>query len=288
MKKRLKETIYTLFGDKIVDTLRKTEKEIQLKKEFYKVYKNRIGNNQYKNTHKGERCFILGNGPSLRKVKLSSLKDEFVFTVNNFSQVKNYENVKTNVHLWTDMAFFNFSDVQKYDKKLLIENYLDIARQEPICFVPNEAYGFMEEYKLEEKLNLHYLSILDLISEDNKLYFDISDYITGFNTVVQYAIVIAVYMGFKEIYLLGCDSTNILSVINCALNVSNYNMHAYDNDDVNRRYKELLGNLSMTEIFYGQYLLFLGYKRLYEAKLINCSDNTIINEIPRKKILDVL
>lgn len=34
------------------------------------------------NLHKGKRCFIIGNGPSLRQTDLSLLKDEFTFGMN--------------------------------------------------------------------------------------------------------------------------------------------------------------------------------------------------------------
>jgi len=37
---------------------------------------------QFKNKHQGERCFILGNSPSLQEESLSLLKDETVFIVN--------------------------------------------------------------------------------------------------------------------------------------------------------------------------------------------------------------
>ena len=32
--------------------------------------------------HKGERCFIIGNGPSLRETELTKLKGEFTFGLN--------------------------------------------------------------------------------------------------------------------------------------------------------------------------------------------------------------
>ncbi len=35
-----------------------------------------------KNAHKGERCFIIGNGPSLKQTDVSLLKDEFTFGMN--------------------------------------------------------------------------------------------------------------------------------------------------------------------------------------------------------------
>lgn len=36
----------------------------------------------YHNIHKGKRCFIIGNGPSLKQTDLSLLKDEFTFGMN--------------------------------------------------------------------------------------------------------------------------------------------------------------------------------------------------------------
>ncbi len=37
-----------------------------------------------KDIHRGERCFIIGNGPSLKQTDLSRLKDEFTFGMNRF------------------------------------------------------------------------------------------------------------------------------------------------------------------------------------------------------------
>ncbi len=36
----------------------------------------------YRDRHMGERCFIIGNGPSLRRMDLSLLKDEYTFGLN--------------------------------------------------------------------------------------------------------------------------------------------------------------------------------------------------------------
>jgi len=35
-----------------------------------------------KDSHKGERCFLIGNGPSLRQTDLTLLKNEFTFGFN--------------------------------------------------------------------------------------------------------------------------------------------------------------------------------------------------------------
>ena len=38
-------------------------------------------NKKLENNHKGKRCFTVGNGPSLKKMDLSHLTNEIVFTV---------------------------------------------------------------------------------------------------------------------------------------------------------------------------------------------------------------
>ena len=286
--------IRRIIGPNNLDSLKSIKRTIFEKfsnKDIYRKWKN---NTVFKNSQYGKRCFILGNGPSLKDVNLGSLGNEFVFSVNNFSQVENYKDAHTNVHLWMDMSFFQMREDQKYDEETLMQNYYAISKEKAICFVPYECSKFIKEKRLDKKLDIHYLNCLSGVNEGSKIRWDISKSITGFATVIQYAIIVAMYMGFKEIYLLGCDTTNIVSVLNCAQNIDNQGMHAYNNDDVNERYKSLIKEWGMTRVFYDQYLLFLGYKMLYNEchkkciKLINCSSKTIINEIPRMRLDEVI
>ncbi len=291
MKKLIKNVLRKVLSESKYDEL---DMSIWDRKKTKEELNDRKKNIKYKDIHKGKRCFILGNGPSLRNVDLKLLKDEYVFTVNNFSQVENYREVKTNFHIWADYSFFDMRDDQKYNMNDIMENYHLIAKENPICFFPYEARLFVKKNMLDEVLDVNYFSCYAQVENNKMIHYDISKYITGFSTVVQYAIVIALYMGFKEIYLLGCDSTNVVSLLNCAMNISNENMHAYDDDDVDVRYKKLLENWKMTDIFHDQYILFLGYKKLYErcvdegVTLCNCSSNTLINEVPREKLADIL
>ncbi len=252
-------------------------------------------NKPLKNLHVGERCFILGNGPSLKQVDLSLLADEFVFTVNNFSFVEGYEKAKTNVHLWMDLAFFDVSNAVKFNMDKILSNYHRIAGQNPICFADIRGFNFIKKNKLDEILDMHYLYIGSDISRNEPVSIDIGGQITGLYTVVQYAIDVAIYMGFKEIYLLGCDSTGILDTINTALNIPITNDHAYHDEDSENNQKQLIKNLGMTPCFFQAYALLLGYDKLnyichniLKVRLINCTSKTIITSIPRVDLLTVL
>ena len=64
--------------------------------------KNRMNLLRYKDIHKGERCFIIGNGPSLNKMDLSLLKDEITFGMNRIYLLFNKVGFKTNYHVVTN------------------------------------------------------------------------------------------------------------------------------------------------------------------------------------------
>ena len=255
-----------------------------------------VKNRKFKNLHAGKRCFILGNGPSLKQVDLSLLADEFVFSTNNFSFVNGFEKAKTNVHLWMDLAFFDLRNDLKFNMEKILNNYHRIAEQNPICFVDVRGFNFIKQHRLDESLNINYLYIgYGDITKNASIFLDIDRPISGFHTVVQYAIAVAIYMGFKEIYLLGCDSTGILDTINTALNIPIIDDHAYHDEDTENNQMQLIKNLGMSKLFFSHYGLFVGYDKLsyvcnkiLNIKLMNCSAKTIITSIPRINLETVL
>ena len=290
----IKKIIKSVLGERISFSLYNFLQFLKMRFFNAELYNNVKNNKKFCGIHTGKRCFILGNGPSLKNVDLEILKDEYVFTVNCFSRVKGFEKVNSNYHLWIDSSFFELRDDQKYNHDDLIEDYYKISKTNAVCFVPSIAFNFIKKNNLDKILDFHYLLLGQDSVNNPKIEYDLSKFITGYTNVVQYAISIAIYMGFSEIYLLGCDSTGVMSLLNTAMNLSNSDVHAYDKDDVDERNKQILSKWTMTDVFYDQYLLFHGYRVLEQItvkkgiKLINCSDSTLINEIPRKKISEIL
>lgn len=175
-----------------------------------------------------------------------------------------------------------------------MNNYSLMSEENAECFVPISALKFMKDNKLDEKLNINYL-INGIPFEAFKLdEFDICSIIPSFTTVVQYCIIVAIYMGFNEIYLLGCDSTGIVATINCALNQKNKDMHAYGNDNTENEINGLLKHWNMSKVFFDQYLLFKGYEYLNDICnnkniiLKNCSEKSLINSIKTASINEAL
>ena len=73
---------------------------------FYRIKLHLKKNTKLSGRHKGERCFILLNGPSLLDLDLSKIRDEQVFCVNHFWTSEHYQTVKPNYYLASDTSFF--------------------------------------------------------------------------------------------------------------------------------------------------------------------------------------
>ena len=120
-------------------------------------------------------------------------------------------------------------------------------------------------------------------------------YVPGFRTVVQTAVSMAIYMGFKEIYLLGCDTTSIIVNIKSVLQRNDENDYSYKlTNNEKRRMEKLFIKQNMEDFAKVYYDTLRGYRLLFEycslrgIKLINCSAETVIDSIPREKLENVI
>lgn len=148
---------------------------------------------KFKDIHKGERCFIIGNGPSLRMDDLDTLHDhnEICFGVNRI--YLSYPNTKwrPNYYVAVD-ALIVQNDRQK------------IQSMEETKFIRH----FYKMDNMWEKESEYEFCGLTARPGEPQFSLDIVDGVYIGNTVVYDAIQIAVYMGFEEIYLLGVDMTS--------------------------------------------------------------------------------
>ena len=65
---------------------------------------------RYRNAYRGQRCFILGNGPSLKKQDLSGLRNEHVFCSNWFVLHEEFPNMGSCFFTVSDPHLWNFGE----------------------------------------------------------------------------------------------------------------------------------------------------------------------------------
>ena len=144
---------------------------------------------ELKDSHKGERCFIIGTGPSLTIQDLEMLQGEVTFGTNRI-----YELFPRTV--WRPTYYVN----QDHE---LIKKYGDSIRT-----IDAERIFLPVDYAQQfpgKKYSFFVLKYKEFFPHDAPFSTDISRYLAQGFTVTYGAIQIAAYMGFTEMYLLGID-----------------------------------------------------------------------------------
>ena len=137
-----------------------------------------------KDTHSGERCFIIGNGPSLKNTDLTKLQNEFTFGMNRF--------------------YLAFPELGFRTSLLLTVNDLVIEQcAEDIRALPIPTFVSWRGRKwIQPADNLHYLYTSYQLPGFSK---DASGRLWEGATVTYVAMQLAFYMGFKQVVLIGVD-----------------------------------------------------------------------------------
>ena len=248
-------------------------------------------NTEFIDSQSGE-CYVIGNGPSLNRVNLAALKDQFVITCNLFPRVSGYENVNSNAHVVVDSIFFDNRQDAKYGNTELNAIWKDICKVKSPIFVPLSGREYIVSNRIDQEADIHYLDILTNEIPDrtgNKLKIDITKSINSYVNVVQFSIVLAINYGFKKIGLVGCDTTGIIGLINAAYDNDDMEYHAYSgkSDGSKKLLSEIVNNNGLADVLYWESFNFLGFKRLHDLckeqgiELLNYTDKTLLDSVPK-------
>lgn len=166
---------------------------------LYKKYQKSADSKYIKslhNKHLGQRCFVIGNGPSLKKDDLEKIKGEISFASNRIYHIFKYTNWRPNYYISIDSN--NLACELKNIKKH--GNYVKFINYKAAKFRRKKEDNLWYVY-MHGKFNIN-----PVAPRAYKLSNDVSKFITKMHTVTANAIEIAIYMGFNEIYLLGVDN----------------------------------------------------------------------------------
>ncbi len=252
-------------------------------------------NQKFKNIHKGKRCFILGNGPSVKNEKLKLLKDEYVFTVNQAARMPDFDALGTSYHFWADPLFFKKVDDAGSEELIEIMKRVRSESNNPEVFLPIEQLNFVKDHKLDDFLKISYFKTQIQFYDGFNHAIDFTKVGPAFCTVVQWCVSMAIYMGFSEIYLLGCDNTSLLVTLKSALKQNDDNDYAYHVTENEKNRMEKLLNYSSVETYTQSYLnnirqyrYLMQYCLNRNIKLVNCSSTTVLDCVPRMSLEEVI
>lgn len=182
-----------------------------IKELYYSIYETYVkarsvfGNRairELKDTHKGERCFIVCTGPSLTTEDLELIKDEFSISMNSIVRVFDKVQYRPNIYMLQDGHAYKRieNDIVKWLHEIDLTLLGSIIRfRFPFLKIPRNAKNKVKNFNLS--LLGHNLTpnrVIDFSNDPSRVFYD------GF-TVTYSAFQLAVYMGFKDIYFLGND-----------------------------------------------------------------------------------
>jgi hypothetical protein len=138
-----------------------------------------------KNKYLGERCFIIGNGPSLKPEDLEKLKGEYTFASNKIYKIFNKTNWRPTFYMVVDPI-------------VLEENVHDINLVEAKTKFTLKCYKHLFKADIYFNNNLYK-------KKRGTFSTNIMESLYSSGTVSYHLLQIAHYMGFSEVYLIGHD-----------------------------------------------------------------------------------
>ncbi len=150
---------------------------------FSKINREKI--KKFKNCHAGKRCFVIANGPSLKNIDFSFLKNEITIGMNRIYMMEKSNGFMPNYLVCMDIDAQIMQFHKEYDK-------INIP-----CF-----YNYDLHSLFSKKENQCFIK--ETFSP--KFNGDIERKFLGCGKSVAYTCLqLAFYMGFKEVYIIGKD-----------------------------------------------------------------------------------
>lgn len=229
-----------------------------------------------KDSHKGERCFLIGNGPSLSPDDLHMLKDEYTFGTNMVYKIFDQTDWRPSFHCVSDSI---------YATKLRDELYNNVK---------SPLFTIEKTYHKMTKRTLDTTYVHTIASERYKVKGNIFAYCMVKATVLSLAAEFAFHMGFSEIYLLGVDCTNPHAAGGHF--TDNYTTKEIAQTDISR-IKTRMNKENVTTEQIGEhiidrslvvYRLLKKYADRHGIKIYNATRGGNLEVFPRVKLEDVL
>lgn len=230
----------------------------------------------YKNKHLGERCFLIGNGPSLTTEDLDRIANETSIACNMIYKIFDSTSWRPDYHCVTETRY------AEKNAKEFTENI-----QKPF-FTTRSCWKKMG---CTPKATVY---VDDLCKKEYSVHGNLLDYYTPGGSVMVFMLELAMYMGFQEIYLLGVDNTN-------SLRSGGHFTKGYENEDIIQanvaRVKRILRAKDLTPEQTGDYQVRQArqaYQRIAEyagahgIKIFNATRNGALEVFPRVVLEDIV
>lgn len=233
-----------------------------------------------KGTGAGRRAFLIATGPSLKQEDLSVLAGEDCFTLSNFFLHDELEAVSPKFHFFAP-----------YHEPLVLENYIEWLRAADLklpvstgIVLGHSDQPLVKEFDLFPARDIHYLYLSEVPSRST---VDLARPVLAPQTGTIMMLPVLFYMGYSEIYLLGCDHTVLRDY---GKRVSNFYPEDQDprvNATTGDCWHDIVRSHQYSLNIFKQYEFYKRYVDKYNLQVWNLSCDTWLDVFPLKKLEDL-
>jgi len=253
------------------------------------------------NIHKDKKCFIIGGGPSVADIDLDTLANEYTFVLNEFDKNPQYNKLRPKFHIIFDSAFYTEGETEYFPERFRAKD--KTVPYETMMCLNLGAKSFVEKYGLFKNHRVYYFGTQGIFTDNLPFNIELDKYTPQPKNSVLMGLMIASWMGFKEIYLLGCEH-NFLS-FNIGYGKSLVYNHSYEdelskldskNDEVMKKYIPIRDQTltyekniaNVLQLFRNYKFFYAKAKKLYPGiKIYNATPNSFLDVFPMINFEDI-
>ena len=177
---------------------------------FILNYNNNKSNQTLKNKHRGETCFILGNGISLDQIPVEEINKHTVFACNEIFYHNQFNTLRIDYYTVIEPYYGKLFGRDYYEDthKLYKDIDASFAEKETVFLLHSTVRKLIKYHSYQKNRTIFYLAPINKII--NSLHAVKNDMAGVFNLgfgAIGVMVGASVYMGFNNIVLLGCGYT---------------------------------------------------------------------------------
>lgn len=258
-------------------------------------------NLELKNKYAGQRCFLIGAGPSIADTDLSKLKHEYTFVVNEFEKNAQYKFLVPKFHVISESNYFTEGGPEYWPGRFKEKNHS--ISTETTIITNLRAKPFIEKNGLFEKHKIYYVGTQGIFTNNFPFNIGLDRYVPQPKNSILMCMLVATWMGFNEIYLLGCEHSFLAQPLGPDKSLSW--THSYEdetaklasaNTEILKKYitpKEMSFNYEMNiastlQLFRSYRLFYAKASKVYlDLKIFNATPNSFLDVFPMINFNDI-
>lgn len=175
--------------------------------EFYYIFLRLLNSIKYKNILKKNyklkktldfpNAVFIGNGPSLKKEKLDLIKNYDLIVCNDFYLHESFYDLKIKYYI-------NLDPTEKWILNIIkILEKVDL--KSTIFILPIKVKNKIDNYPQFRDMTVFYISAVGQTKILNKYFINISKSIIHINNIIQFIMIFANFISYKNVYFIGVD-----------------------------------------------------------------------------------